>query len=376
VPRGGADRREPVRLSPSLPAEALGAPPGPRSVFFKVASAALSGGLIVLLFVAVIPKLADFSDVRSALSSMSPGTILLLLLGAVVIRLLLAAAYMVLLPGLSLVRSLIAREASSAVSNVIPGPSGTASQFVILRSWGVGAEDFARATVGVSVVTNVLIFAMPGVAFVGWALLGMPAAGDSDNSWIAGLIAVLLSVVSVGIVAAVGSSVRLAGLVGRVGQSCVNPVRRVMHKPPLTNWPDHTIALRAETAEQLRDRGAPLLSYVLGGYVLNGLLLVGSIWACGVSRTELPLSLGLMLYAVGRLSTVVSITPGGVGVVELVYTAVYVAVLGETAQDSVVAGVLLYRALTYLLPIITGAVAYVVWRVMQHRARRGELADA
>jgi putative heme transporter len=156
----------------------------------------------------------------------------------------------------------------------------------------------------------------------------------------------------------------------------VNPFRRITHKAPVTDWPEHTIALRAEIAAQLRDRGTPLLGYVLGGYVLNGLLLVGSIWACGVSRTELPLSLGLMLYSVGRLSTVVSITPGGVGVVEIAYTAVYVAVLGESAHDSVVAGVLVYRALTYLLPIITGAAAYVVWRVMQHRARRAELAGA
>ena len=30
-----------------------------------------------------------------------------------------------------------------------------------------------------------------------------------------------------------------------------------------------------------------------------------------------------------------------------------------------IAGVLVYRALTYLLPIITGAFAYVIWRVMR-----------
>jgi uncharacterized membrane protein YbhN (UPF0104 family) len=54
-----------------------------------------------------------------------------------------------------------------------------------------------------------------------------------------------------------------------------------------------------------------------------------------------------------------------VGVVEIAYSAVYIAALGDSAHDAVVAGVLLYRALTYLLPIVTGAVAYLAWRLMR-----------
>ena len=83
-----------------------------------------------------------------------------------------------------------------------------------------------------------------------------------------------------------------------------------------------------------------------------------------------------MLYAVGRVATIVQITPGGVGITEIVYTAVYVAVLGDAAQPYVVAGVLIYRALTYLLPIITGAFAYVIWRVMRRHEAREAAAEA
>ena len=79
-----------------------------------------------------------------------------------------------------------------------------------------------------------------------------------------------------------------------------------------------------------------------------------------------------MLYSVGRISTVVNLTPGAVGVAEVAYTAVYVAVLGESSHNEVVAGVLVYRALTYALPMLTGAISYVVWRVMRHRERRSE----
>jgi uncharacterized membrane protein YbhN (UPF0104 family) len=77
------------------------------------------------------------------------------------------------------------------------------------------------------------------------------------------------------------------------------------------------------------------------------------------------MSLGLFVYSVGRAVTIVPITPGGVGVVELVYTAAYVAVLGEESHDAVLAGVLVYRALTYALPLVTGAIAYLAWRIMR-----------
>jgi uncharacterized membrane protein YbhN (UPF0104 family) len=349
----------------TLPQEALGARPGPHSVLFKVLSAALSGGLLVVLFAAIIPKVADFDSVWDSLAQLRPSAVLLLLVLAVAIRLLLAQAYTVLTPGLSLLRSLIAREASSAVSNVVPGPSGTASQFVILRSWGVSVEQFTRATIAVSVTTDVLIFAGPGIAFVVWAVVGMPAAPGGDHAWAFGLAAVVLAVVAVVLVAAVARSERLAAAVGRVCQACVNPLRRLVGKPPVTTWPDRSVAVRADTIAVLRDHGSALLACIVGGYVINGFLLVLCIWACGVSWDEMPLTLGILLYTIGRISTVVSITPGGVGVVEIAYSTVYIAVLGESAHDAVVAGVLLYRALTYLLPIITGAAAYLAWRLMR-----------
>jgi uncharacterized membrane protein YbhN (UPF0104 family) len=89
----------------------------------------------------------------------------------------------------------------------------------------------------------------------------------------------------------------------------------------------------------------------------------------------MPVSLGLLLYSVGRLLTIVPITPGAIGVAEVVYTAVYVAVLGESSQNTVLAGVLVYRALTWGLPLVTGAVSYLAWRVMRHREIH-EMAEA
>ena len=362
-------RREEVAAA--LPGEAMGDRPGPTSVLMKVLSAALSGGLLVLMFAVIIPQLGSLDEVWAAMSSMTWEIIVGLVIAGLVIRGLLAEAYVPLIPGLSFFRSLIARESSSAVSNVVPGPSGTATQYVVLRSWGVSTERFAGATVGVSVITDALVFAGPGLFAVIWVLAGLPAHDSTNNALLFGGIAIVVTVLTVVIVGAIARSERLAALVGRILQACINPFRRLFGKQRVTTWPDRARVVRSDTLLQVRGHSAILTVCIGGGYLLNGFLLVWSLYACGITRGEMPMSLGLFLYAVGRLATIVPITPGAIGVAEVVYTAVYVAVLGESSQSVVVAGVLVYRALTYALPIFTGLIAYIVWRIM----RRKEIHD-
>ncbi|MGH2827628.1 MAG: lysylphosphatidylglycerol synthase transmembrane domain-containing protein, partial [Actinomycetota bacterium] len=68
----------------------------------------------------------------------------------------------------------------------------------------------------------------------------------------------------------------------------------------------------------------------------------------------------LAAFAFIRLISALPITPGGLGVVELGLTAALIAAGGD--REEVVAGVLVYRAFTYLLPIPFGALTYVAWR--------------
>jgi uncharacterized protein (TIRG00374 family) len=53
-------------------------------------------------------------------------------------------------------------------------------------------------------------------------------------------------------------------------------------------------------------------------------------------------------------------TPGGVGVIEAGVTGALVA--AGVATDVALAGVLVYRFITYVLPIVIGTVWYLIWR--------------
>jgi putative heme transporter len=65
-------------------------------------------------------------------------------------------------------------------------------------------------------------------------------------------------------------------------------------------------------------------------------------------------------FTFGMLAGSVPVTPGGLGTADAVYIAVMVA--GGAPSSAAVAGDLVFRTLTYLLPIPVGALTYVIWR--------------
>jgi uncharacterized protein (TIRG00374 family) len=360
-----------ARLQDSSPnplfPEATGAPPSGKSILFKVVSAAFSGGLVVLLLVWFRRELDDYGEtIKDAISGLNVVEMVLLVLAGLAIMVLNGMAMKTPLNGISTTQAFVAQQSSTAISNVIPGPSGTAARFAILHSWKVGVEDFTRGTVAVSIWNNVIMISMPGFAFLLLAI-----AGDSTTSGgslvLYAVIALAVSVVAIGVVVAGLRSEGFARRLGRMTERLVNPGRRLIRRAPITGLEDACAALRQRTVDILGERKARLTTVTLAAYWLNGVLLVVCLWLSGVPRSQMILITGLALYSVGRVATMIQVTPGGVGVVEVVYTAVFLTVIDESYDAEVVTGVLIYRVLTYALPIFVGGFTYLAWRRMRAR---------
>jgi putative heme transporter len=90
------------------------------------------------------------------------------------------------------------------------------------------------------------------------------------------------------------------------------------------------------------------------------LVLLVALRDVGVSDAEVGWAEVLAVFAFARLATAIPITPGGAGLVEVVMIAGLVAAGGDKAE--VAAAVLIYRALTWALPILVGIVCYLWWR--------------
>jgi uncharacterized protein (TIRG00374 family) len=100
------------------------------------------------------------------------------------------------------------------------------------------------------------------------------------------------------------------------------------------------------------------------------LVLLAALRATGVGAA---VSVGEVLtaFAVVRLALVVPITPGGAGLTEVGLSGLLVAAGGPEAE--VLAGVLVFRMLTWLVPIPLGGLAYLAWS-RTGAARRGHEA--
>lgn len=79
----------------------------------------------------------------------------------------------------------------------------------------------------------------------------------------------------------------------------------------------------------------------------------------GVSEDQLGWVEVLAVFAFARLVTAIPLSPGGLGIVEVALTGLAAA---GGARAPVAAAVLIFRALTYVLPIPLGLAAYVFWR--------------
>jgi putative heme transporter len=90
------------------------------------------------------------------------------------------------------------------------------------------------------------------------------------------------------------------------------------------------------------------------------LVLLVTLRHVGVGDAEVSWAEVLAVFAFARLATAIPLTPGGAGFVEGVLFAGLVAAGG--AKPQVVAAVLVYRALTWLLPIPVGIGTYLWWR--------------
>ena len=331
---------------------------GSTSPLQRVVQAALTLLLLFLIFGVVLPQIADWSDVWDAIQELSAVDVLVLIGFFVLIEFLKGAEQAVAIKPLPVGKAVVASEASTAVSNVIPGPSGTAMRLYIYRSWGLTSSDFARGWLLTSVVNNAIILFMPSIALAIYAV-----QGDVSGRLVG--LAVVGAVLSIACIAIAWGAIRsepFAERVGRISGRIVTWARGVVNRPSSTDFAALAVRFRAETIETVRGTGFLLLGVILLKYVANAATLIFALRAVGVPADALTIAGAFAAYSVVRLVTVVEITPGGVGVVEVAYTAALSYVTTGDYHAAIVAGVLLFRLVTYIAPIPAGAVCYVFWR--------------
>ena len=114
---------------------------------------ALLVGILLVVFVVVLPRIVDYRAVAAALATLSFTQLAILVVVTAAAFAANAGPARILIPALSWPRAISADIAGRAVVSTIPGPTDIATRFVLYRQWGIGAETaelfrtFARAGV-------------------------------------------------------------------------------------------------------------------------------------------------------------------------------------------------------------------------------------
>lgn len=319
----------------------------------------------VALVVALILQRQTVIDAGNQLGSVSGGALLVFVILAVLDRLLRAELIRSLLPQLSLARAEAVGDIGAAATKGLPfgGPLGTVLRWQLVRERGVDAVGFLTMLVATGVAAA---FASWGLALGATMLDVSNRPADSTDRLIIGVGAVVL----LGAVWFWAVLLRWEPahrwIVARSAQICRRLAGLV---PALADAdPEEVVTRLRRSLRAIARRPWPLLGRTLMAQGNGALILWVALQSVGVGP-ELGGSEFARVFFVTHVIGSFAPTPGGVGLIEAGLIGALVA--AGVAPASALAAVLIYRLITYVLPIAVGTVLYLVWQRRRSVAAAG-----
>lgn len=325
--------------------------------------------LVVLLVAAVLLQRSTIAGALSQIGNLSIGAILVL--GALtayerwsradIMRGLLGRS-------VSIGDAVTIHDVGTAVSKGVPlgGALGTAVRWSISRESGVRSTRFASMLIAYGIATTFVSWLLPFAALLIDLTQRRPEATDIV------ILAVIAAVViaSASFWTAVLRSERLEGWAERRVRGVWTRLGRRI--PALDSHdPAAGVAEVRRDLHTIARRPFTLLARTMLAQACGAVILLVALRSLGVGA-ELGVTEFFRVFFITHLLSTFAPTPGGIGVVEAGATGALVSAGVDTT--TALAGVLVYRFLTYVLPILFGAALYLVWRMGRVRTVPSESA--
>lgn len=337
-----------------------------RKRLIRTAQVVVSLVLVIGIFAFAIPKIANYGDVWRAIQAMTYPEVATLLL---VTGLNIFAYWPVMvasLPGLTIAQAAVNNQASTSIANTLPGGGWIANgvTYAMYRSWGFTNQSIGLTTIVTGVWNSFIKLGMPVAALAALAL-----SGQGSSTLILPMVigvAVLLAAIGLftGVLREESVARAIGGRLGKVASFFRTPSRETPR-----NWGETAVQFRKQSIGLIATRWPALTISASASHVALYLVLLLALRHVGVSEREVTWAQVLGVFAFVRLISLLPLTPGGVGLVELGYIGgLYVA--GKARADvsldvfkaQIAAAVLVFRALTFVLQIPLGALGYLIWQ--------------
>jgi uncharacterized protein (TIRG00374 family) len=344
---------------PLAPSTAPERPPKTTPLWRRVLGPLISVALLAAVFVWFLPQFTSMSAVWSAVTAMSWPELTVLAVATVWNLATYQFVMITTMPAMRLREATVSTMTTTAVSNTIVGGAALSLglTYAMNSSWG-----FSRSRTSVSLLLSGLWnnFAKLALPVLALALLALTSSAPSPGRILAGLGGVGVLVAAVVLLGLLLRSRESAARIGTGAGRVASALRRPFGRPPVQGWERATMKFRDRTILLLRARWHWLTLATVVSHLSLFVVLLVALRAVGVDAAEVGTVEALAVFAFARLLTAVPFTPGGLGVIELALITGLSAAGGERAE--VAAAVLIFRGLTYVLPILLGVAAYLFWR--------------
>ncbi len=326
--------------------------------------AILVGGYLFVVFGILLPRIVDYGDVIDAFRAVPPEWLLVVFAIGVAGWISEGLSINALLPVLGVGRSTVTWLSTTAVGSTVPGPVKMAFGYRLFRGWNISPEDSALGLTLNGLATQASKLLLPAAAVLFLTVTGtLPATGF--------LLAVLISLpVALGSLVSIWvlRSEEFALRVGAFTTRATDAVMRRIHRPEPDDLTPRLMDFRDSAKVLLLARWLPTILSQLLARTMGYVLLLVSLRAVGVPADVLPPDVVLAVYAAVMTITLLPIAPGGAGLPELLYISFFTAYVADPAWDDLIgAGVMLFRGMSWFVPIPVGYLALFVERRRERR---------
>jgi putative heme transporter len=294
----------------------------------------------------------DWAAVGSAFQQISFGQVLILLALLFVRQLLNAIPLAKFLPGLGIGRSLQNDVAANLSGTLAPPPADVVLRVSMFRSWNLSPVD------GMAAVTlNMITFY--SVRFFAPALgLGFISADEFDHGKV--VLATIMGVAAAAIIITLLLVLRADNLAALLGRSAARVVARFRSNTDQTAWSNAAVDFRGRTAGTVRDGLAVSMLGMFGMVLADVMILALALRFAGVSSEGLPWWNILGSFLVAYPLTTLPLF--GLGVLDASLLAAWTVIAGVPLEAEILAGLVIWRAITILGPLLMGVASMVAWK--------------
>jgi uncharacterized membrane protein YbhN (UPF0104 family) len=326
------------------------------------------GVLVVLallyyaLFV-LLPSEMDWATVWADLEALTAGEILALVVSGLLVIVALGWTSKASLPGLTLYRGTESSATSQLTAFVFPPPADMAIRFAMYRTYGFSDERSAVAVLVAMVARYAMVVVMPLIGMLLVLVAGL--AGWSTLWWFlgigvafGGLLWLILRVVH-----SDASAHRVGAWVQRVAARVI----RWFHRTPPTDLEDSVVDFGRRTRDTIDRNGRSLVLSNITWGLSNALVMLLCLRFSSVSSAAVPLA--AVVLTAGLIMAINMLPIPGKDALAVSWVA---GILGLTTSADISAlgtAMLLYRLVTWILPMPVGAVFFVLWRSRVRRSK-------